>query len=110
VPYNLLHVPICTQLNARFLIDSNSCNVNGTQELQCESELRQILRELSQLDPDNVVAQLGILFTVGLSNFKYQIFQRFQIPNFVFSCIWQHDRRKECTNNCRKFIGRTFVA
>jgi len=76
VPYNLLHVPICTQLNVRFLIDSNSCNVNGTQELQCESELRQILRELSQLDPDNVVAQLGILFTVGLSNFKLQI------PNF----------------------------
>ena len=91
-------------VTAAMLMERKSCNVNQNWGRYSENWANSILTML--LHSLAYFLQLDY----QISNFKYQIFQRFQIPNFVFSCIWQHDRRKECTNNCRKFIGRTFVA
>ena len=54
---------ICPQLGVRFLADSNSWIVNGTPNLRL---VQHMLRVLSQLASDNVLAQPNIyLFKLG---------------------------------------------
>jgi len=46
--------------------------------------VRQMLRVLSQLTSDNVLALLSVLFSVGFLRNK------FQVPNVQFSRLWEH--------------------
>jgi len=75
VRYTLL---TCPQLGVRFLADSINWNVNGTPNLR---PVRQMLRVLSQLASDNILAQHTIRFQVGLLQTV------FQVPNFLFSSL-----------------------
>jgi len=71
------------QQNLRLVADSNRWNANGKLQ-NCEAEWYS--RILSQLDSDNVIAQLSVTF----SQFAYQE------PNSknqnMFSNLWQHGR------------------
>jgi len=62
------------QLSVRFLADSNGWNVNGTPNLNYETNVQEYW--VSRL--------LNVLFSVGLLKTK------FQEPNFLFSSLWQH--------------------
>jgi len=56
----MLHIR--PQLGVRFLADSNSWNVNGTPSLRT---VRKMLRVLSQMASDNVLAQPSVRFQLG---------------------------------------------
>jgi len=66
-------LPIFPQLNFRFLADSNSWNVNGTSNLKT---VRHMLRLLSQVASDKILAQPSMLFSVG-----------YEKTNLLFSCL-----------------------
>ena len=74
-----------TSARCEVLADSNSWNVNGTPNFKT---VRQMLRVPSQLASDQVLAQSGVLVSVGL------LWTKFQVPNFLFSSLWQLGRGK----------------
>jgi len=52
---------------------------------------KQMLRALSQLASDNVLAQSSVFFVFFLVGY---LRNKFQVPNFLFSSLWQLGRRK----------------
>ena len=72
------------QLGLRFLVDSNSWNVNEKPQ-NCEADAQEYWASwllTMSLDGLACVFQLGYLIA------------KFQVPNFLFSSLWQYDRGK----------------
>jgi len=88
------------ELGVRFLVDSNSWIVNGTSNLRI---VRQMLRVLSQLASNSVLYSPAYFFSWLLRN-------KFLVPKFLFSSLWQHGRGKYNVPTEQKSLWILFAA
>ena len=91
-------------LGVTFLADYNSWNVNATLNFRT---VRQMLRLLSQLASDNVLAQPSVRFSVGLLRTK------FQVTNFYLQVhegmVEENRMYQELQNICSEKVCHTIV-